>query len=162
MGRAILDGLTRWFLIAGNVLLLLLLALVGVEITLRNVFLSSTKIADEYSGYMFCWLTLLGFVCVARDDRFIRVEFLLTRLQGVKRRVVMVFGSICGLVLSTVVCYATARLTYTSYLFNSMSAQYSQTPLVIPQALMPVAFFLMAVVYGVELLRAVAPERERP
>jgi TRAP-type C4-dicarboxylate transport system permease small subunit len=162
MGGALLDGLTRRLLVAGNVLLLLLLGLVGVEITLRNVFLGSTKIADEYSGYMFCWLCLFGFVHVARNDRFIRVEFLLTRLRGAPRRAVMVFGSVCGLVLSVIVCYATAQLAYTSYRFHAASAQYSQTPLAVPQALMPVAFLLMAIVYTVELVKAAAGAREKP
>jgi TRAP-type C4-dicarboxylate transport system permease small subunit len=155
IGGAFLNRLTRWLLVAGNVLLLLLLGLVGVEITLRNVFLVSTKIADEYSGYMFCWLCLFGFVYVARNDRFIRVEFLLTRLRGVKRQVLMVFGSICGLILSAIVCFATAQLAYTSYRFHAASAQYSQTPLAMPQVLMPAAFFLMAIVYVVELVKAV-------
>jgi TRAP-type C4-dicarboxylate transport system permease small subunit len=160
MGGAVLDGLIRRLLVVANVLLLLLLALVGVEIVVRNVFFGSTKISDEYSGYMFCWLCLFGFVHAARDDRFIRVEFLLTRLRGVPRRVVAVFGTISGLALSVVVCYATALLAYTSYRFHAASPQFSQTPLAAPQALMPVAFFLMAVVYGAELVRHLMRRRE--
>jgi TRAP-type C4-dicarboxylate transport system permease small subunit len=104
---------------------------------------------------MFCWLTLLGFLYAARNDRFIRVDFLVNRLKGIGRDVADIAASACGFALSAIVCYATVKLAYTSYLFHATSSQYSETLLVIPQSIMPVAYFLLAVVYAEGIVRGV-------
>ena len=150
---AVMDGIAWWFMAAARIFLVLMLLLICLEIILRNFFLISTKIADEYSGYLTCWATLCGFLYAARHDYFIRVEFMLTRLRGRSREVALLFGSLCGLIVTMVTCYACALLVWNSWRFHSTSQQYSETLMAIPQGLLPVAFFLLAVVYLEDVIR---------
>ena len=166
--NAVIDRISWWFMAAARIFLVLMLLLILLEIFLRNFFLISTKVADEYSGYLTCWATLCGFLYVARSDYFIRVEFLLNRLRGPSREVTLLFGSLCGFIVTLVVCYAGTMLVWNSYRFHSTSQQYSETLMAIPQALLPVSFFLLAVVYLEDIIRRCvglfsgAPQEARP
>lgn len=148
-----LERLSLWFMVAARVLLVMMLGLIVLEIVLRNFFLTSTQISDEYSGYFACWLTLFGFIQVARSDRFIRVEFLLSRLRGVAREVVLILGSLATLIVAAVVCYAATLLVLNSYRFHATSSQYSETLMFIPQSLMPFAFFMLCLIAIEDILR---------
>ena len=61
------------------VMLLLMVVLMGVEIGYRTAASASTQIADEYSGYLFTWMTLCCFLYAQRSDRFLRVDSLRNR-----------------------------------------------------------------------------------
>jgi TRAP-type C4-dicarboxylate transport system permease small subunit len=154
--QATMDTIAFWFMAAARIFLVLMLLLICLEIILRNFFLISTKVADEYSGYLTCWATLCGFLYAARNDYFIRVEFMLTRLRGPRRELALLFGSLCGLIVTVVVCYASVLLVWNSYRFHSTSQQYSETLMAIPQGLLPVSFFLLAVVYLEDVIRRIA------
>ncbi len=154
--RAILDGITWWFSAAARVFLVLMLLLIVLEIILRNFFLISTKVSDEYSGYLACWATLCGFLHAARNDYFIRVEFLLNRLTGRRREATLLFGSVCALLVTIVVLYACTMLVWNSYRFHATSQQYSETLMAIPQALLPIAYFLLGVVFVEDIVRRCA------
>lgn len=151
--HAVLDGIAWCFMAAARIFLVLMLLLIVLEIILRNFFLISTKVADEYSGFLACWATLCGFLYAARNDYFIRVEFMLTRLRGPSRELALLFGSLCGFIVTVVVCYACAMLVWNSYRFHATSQQYSETLMAIPQGLLPVSFFLLAVVYLEDIIR---------
>jgi TRAP-type C4-dicarboxylate transport system permease small subunit len=149
----VVDGISRGVMVAASILLVMMLGLIVLEIVLRNFFHTSTQIADEYGGYLACWLTLFGFIQVARRDRFIRVEFLLVRLSGAMREIVLIIGSLAMLIVAAVVCYAATLLVFNSYRFHAASSQYSETLMFIPQSLMPVAFFMLCLIAIEDILR---------
>lgn len=128
---------------------------------MRALFGASTLISDEYSGYLFSWLTLASFLFGMRTKAFLRVEFVVGRLRGGSRAVVEVFAALAGLIVAGVICYASSVLTLTTWKFNALSSQYSQTPLYIPQLVMPLAFALLSVAYLAQLLTLV-DELRRP
>lgn len=52
-------------------LLVALLLLINVEVFGRYLFNYSTLVADEYGGYLYAWIVLLGGVHLLRSDRYL-------------------------------------------------------------------------------------------
>lgn len=124
-----------------------MVVLINVEVAARYLFSTSTLIADEYSGYLFVWLTLLGFSYALQSGQFLRVEGLIKRLSAPWRRVADLLTGVVGLIVSLVCIYATWSLFAGSWQFGSRSIQPSATPLWMPQLLLPVAFALLVPFY---------------
>ena len=156
-----LDALSRVLLAFSNVLLVLLFLLINAEILLRTTFGRSTLISDEYSGYTLCWLTLAGFLFAMRTDSFLRVGFIVERATGVWRRGLEALAALGGLFISCVAAYASVVLTQTTWRFNTISSQFSETPLYIPQSVMALSFVLLAIAYAVQLLVTILGGRAR-
>ena len=71
------SGLGRWTGAACDAagwMLVAMVVLVCAEIAARTLLGSSTLIADEYSGYLFVWITLIGFAHALQLGTFLRVE----------------------------------------------------------------------------------------
>ena len=136
LGRG-LDRLGNYFLLAAAAMLMLMLVLLGVEIVDRAVFKSSTQIADEYSGYLFTWATMLCFLYAQRNGRFLRVESLRNRLSPKGQAFADSLADFLAAVLCAVLVYATWATLRGSIQFGSVSVQPSQTPLAYPQFMMP-------------------------
>jgi TRAP-type C4-dicarboxylate transport system permease small subunit len=140
----------RWFDRLGDllvavsaVMLLLMVALMGTEIAARALLRTSTQIADEYSGYLFTWITLCSFLHVQSTDRFLRVDSLRKRLTPQARAAMDSVASLLAAALTAVLLYASWFTFRGSVAFGSLSIQPSQTPLYLPQAIMPAGFALL-------------------
>lgn len=134
-------------------LLVLLLVLINVEVAGRYVFSTSTLIADEYGGYLFAWIVLLGAVNLLRSDRYLTMTWLVDRLPAPVQNMVGIVSAAIGLAVSAVALYATAMLTLASWRFGSVSIQPSATPLVWVQIILPAGYALLCLVYVEEILR---------
>lgn len=154
--RVMLDGLSRGLLAFSNVLLAALFLLINFEIALRATSGRSTLISDEYSGYLFCWLTLSGFLYAMRTDAFLNVAFAVKRLSGRWHTAALAFAALGGLVVSAIALHASCTLVLTTWRFHAVSSQYSQTPLYLPQLVMPAAFALLSLAYAERLLTHIA------
>ena len=142
LGR-LFDRLGDILVAVSTVMLLLMVVLMGVEIGYRTLFQASTQIADEYSGYLFTWMTLCCFLYAQRSDRFLRVDSLRNRWSPRMRAAADGIASLLTAGLTAVLLYATWATFRASVEFNSLSIQSSQTPLWLPQAIMPVGFALL-------------------
>lgn len=142
-----MDRLGDVFVAASSVMLLLMMVLLGVEIGDRAVFKSSTQIADEYSGYLFTWMTLCCFLYAQRTDRFLRVDAFRSRLGPRGRALADGVAAVLAAALTAVLVYATWATFRASLQFGSVSIQPSQTPLAIPQAIMPLGLALLTLAF---------------
>jgi len=153
LGRA-LDRASLALCDLGGWLLLALAGLVNVEIGLRYLLGGSTLVADEYGGYLFVWLTLLGFGHALRSGQFLRVEAALERFGPRLRVACAALGAAVGLgvaAITTHACYGTVAL---SLRFNTLSIQPSATPLWLPQAIMSLTFGWLCILYLDTLVRS--------
>ena len=146
LGRS-LDRLGGWMLLLAGVLLFLMLVLMVVEIAVRGIFHVSTQIADEYSGYLFLAMTMASFLYAQRQDRLMRINMFRVRMSLRWRAGVDGVTSLMAVVLSVILCDATWNTVWGSMQFGSVSIQYSQTPLYIPQILMPVGFAILGIAF---------------
>jgi len=130
-----------------GVLLALVVVLVNVEIVLRYLFGKSTLVSDEYSGYFFVWMSLLGFGYALQTGQFLHVEALIGRFRGAALESAELFGALAGAAVAMVTTYACALTFLASWKFGTRSIQPSATPLWLPQCVMPVAFGWLSAIY---------------
>jgi len=148
-----LDALATVSLWIAGLTLVAILILMNVEIVVRYLFGSSTLIADEYAGYGFAVLILTGFVYAHRRRAFLRVDIAARRLRGRPGRVVLALAALFGMVVAIFSAYAGYKTLALSMLFGSTSAFASETPLYLPQLVLPVGFGLLALSFAEEALR---------
>ena len=141
------DAVTRVMLFAAGLLVLALIALINVEIVSRYIFNTSTLFADEYGGYALVWICLLGFAYALRTDQFLSVDAFASRLPPAGRSFSVLLGAIVGICVAGLLAYSTYRLTASNLRFGSVSIQPSATPLWIPQAILPLGFGWLCIVY---------------
>jgi TRAP-type C4-dicarboxylate transport system permease small subunit len=149
----ILDRLSLGLTHVASIGLVLLVVLVNVDIFARYLLNRSTMIADEYGGYLFVWITMLGVLHTLRAERFLNVMFVVERLSPRGRNLLGISAAGIGFVVCAILAYGTIRLVNTSVMFGTRSIQYSGTPLVWPQLILPVGFVLLCVAYLQEIAR---------
>lgn len=143
-------GLTRWTGWACDFAGLLLVAmalLIGVEILVRTLGGKSTMISDEYSGYLFVWITMIGFARALQMGAFLRVDNLVQLMSARGRALADVVSAAAGVLVSAVCTYSTGVLWLGSFRLGTVSIQPSATPLYLPQLILPLGMALLALLY---------------
>ena len=153
LGR-VLDAVTHAMFGLACLVVVLLVVLVNVEVAARYFFNTSTLVADEFGGYALVWICLLGFAQALRSGQFLRVDALVLRLPRRGRQAAEVVAALVGLAVSAVLAHATFGTMAGSWRFGSLSIQPSMTPLWLPQAVMPLGFGWLCLVYLRELVLA--------
>ncbi len=136
LGRC-LDRLSVAMMALAMLFLAAMAVLMNVEILGRTLFRTSTMIADEYSGYFFCWLFLCALTYVQRQGGLLKVEILTNRLSGRPALALEVFASLACALLTAILAWTTWETVISSLDFGSTSLSIAETPLWIPQLIMP-------------------------
>lgn len=147
-----------------DLLLVALLVLINVEVVARYGFGRSTLIADEYGGYLFVWITMLGALHLLRSDKYLMMTWAVDKLGPAARNRIAIGSAMIGLVVSLVSLHAAIGLVQISWRFGSLSIQPSATPLVWPQLVLPLGYGVLVLAYAEEILRrclGLTPRRDR-
>ena len=112
-----------------------------------TVFGGSTLVSDEYSGYLFVWITLIGFAHALQLGTFLRVDNVVSLLGPRGRAITDLLAALAGVAVSAVCVYATGKLVLASLQFGTRSIQPSATPIWIPQVILPLGFTALVAVY---------------
>jgi TRAP-type C4-dicarboxylate transport system permease small subunit len=136
--------LERATIFVSALLVVLMAVLMNVETLLRYVFGASTRISEEYSGYLFCAATMIGFYPALMQGRFLRITALLSLLPSRVRAIWEVVIALVSAAFCLIVAFECWNLFQTSRAFGSISQEYSATPLMYPQAILPLGFALLA------------------
>jgi len=129
------------------VMLFLMFAFMNAEVAARYLFGSALYFADEYSRYLFTYLTLIGFAYCYRKSYFLNVNMALHRLPPRVVAFANMSSALVGLLLMAVVIDASWHTFWLSFRFNTLSTEPSQTPLYIPQSALPFGFGLLALAF---------------
>lgn len=140
-----LRRLERGLLALSIGLIVCIVLLMAVEIVLRYFFSLSTRISEEYSGYLFCAATLAAFFPALTTGRFLRIPTLISRFPNRLRAVAEVVIALVSAGFCLVLTWQTWDLFRMSVAFGSRSEQFSETPLMYPQALLPLGLGLLAI-----------------
>lgn len=144
-----IQNLIRWidrFAAAGGYVsaffMVLIVLLITVEIFLRTALNFSTLIADEYSAYFFVAVVMLGLALTLRDEAHIRITLALSRLSPRVERVVDLIVSLIAAALCTFALYHSALLVYDTYALDMTADSISETPIFLPQLVIPIGLLL--------------------
>jgi len=143
--KKMLDILERIGIVLSVLCLVAMAVLMNTEVFLRYVLGFSTQISDEYAGYLFIAATMLCFYPALRRNRFLQIQALVELLPFKVRAVLEILSTVCGAFICVVLGWQASKLSLSSLRLDSVSLQISQTPLWIPQIVVPIGFALLFV-----------------
>ncbi len=149
----ILDYTATGMLGLAILVLALIFCLMNIEIIARSLFGVSTLLSDEYAGYGFAFVICAGLVYAHRSDALLNVGFGLSLMSTRIRIAADTLASIVSLVTAGFAAYAGYSAWSLSWMFGSTSAFASETPLWLPQLVVPVGFGLLSLSFLEEFMR---------
>jgi TRAP-type transport system small permease protein len=156
MKNMMLSQIDRISKIAGllsAVFMVLIVILINVEIVIRTFFNRSTYIADEYSSYFLVAVVLLGLAYAAKHNCHIRVEVIRTRLSKGSRRIVDIFCLAAAIILMLYGTYHASYMAFDAYSMNITADSISETPIFLPQLMIPLGLILFVLQLIATLIR---------
>jgi TRAP-type C4-dicarboxylate transport system permease small subunit len=147
MKKTLLAWIDKGAQTAGQVSALFMVSivvLINVEIILRALFNTSTLIADEYSGYFLVAVVLMGLAYALKHDAHIRVEVIRTRLGHRGKNRVDAGCTLLGIVITIYAIYHAVLMAKDAYLLEMTADSISETPLFLPQLMIPLGLILFA------------------
>ena len=118
----------------------LMTLLILAEILMRTFFGQSTLNASEYSGYTLAAMIYLGLGFSFRQGAHIRITFLRERLKGWTLHLMEITCALAGSVLCVLSTAFMWEMVSTSYQRGATAYTVSETPLWIPQSIVPVSY----------------------
>jgi len=134
--------------------------MIAVEIICRSVFKTSTMVADEFSGYLMVVAVMAGLAYTLESDSHIRITILLVKLGPNAKRFMEVLATGFALALTLFVCYHAGLMVYDSYSYDMRADSISETPIFIPQLIVPLGLaglVLQLVALFIRRLKACSP-----
>jgi TRAP-type C4-dicarboxylate transport system permease small subunit len=139
---ALYDGaawLAALFMMA--LLAAVLLSIVGRELNFH------VKGTDAYAGYCMAAAGFLALAHTLKRGEHIRVTLLLSALPATARRALELWSLACAMVLSALLAFYAARLSWQSRAFNDVSTGNDATPLWLPQLGMAIGTLILFVAF---------------
>src|SRR5260370_20328077 len=113
--------------------LIVMLGVIGVDITTRAVFNFSFEVSDELGGYMLVVITFISLPVCQVNDSFHHVEFVQSRLSARGRAISHVVFDLLSLGFATALLWQLIRFEMSSWRFDSPTSTYLAQPLWIPR-----------------------------
>ena len=138
-----IDTCSRWGAYLSSLAMLSIVTLILVEIVLRTFFNSSTMISDEYSGYLMVTMVMLGLSYTLAEGSHIRITILSERLKGRAAQSLDLVATLIAATLCGYALYHSLWMVQDTYSYQILADSISETPLYLPQILIPVGLLLL-------------------
>lgn len=135
--------------------ILLMMGLIVYDVLMRYVFMSPTLFGDEVSGYLLVMAAFLPLAITLKEDRHIRVDVLTKRLPARHQVWLELILSIISIAAVTILLWRSIILTQNLYIRGVIFPSVLQTPLYIPQSLIPLGLSMLLLQYIVEVVKIV-------
>ena len=116
---------------------------------------------DEYTGYLLVLTTFLGLAYTLRTDGHIDVDLVVRHLPPRIKSGFRIVTTSIALVLTILLTIYTGDKTWSAYRMGSIATSPLETPLFVPQLVIPIGFGLLAVslfTYLWKMVRAISTE----
>lgn len=132
-------------LMIGGVFLTLSVMLIVAEIAGRNVFGVSMVGADEIASFAVIWSVFFTASIAVKRNLHIRIDIIFTVVPASVALWLDAFGTTLSFLFAAYLTYSGAFLAYESWFFGEMTMTMLRLPLWIPQLILPIGGFLLAV-----------------
>ena len=132
-----------------------IMLLTMAEVISRYVLRNPIMLADEFGGYSYAAISLLGLAYTMREGRHIRIQFVVTRLPAKVSNWLRVFTLAAACTYAIVASQVSYGFIFDAFDRNIRSASHLMTPLGWPQIALPVGFILLSIALLLELFRAI-------
>jgi C4-dicarboxylate transporter, DctQ subunit len=130
--------------VIGAVCLLTVSFIVTYEVCMRYLFKSPTTWVAELSVYLCMGIGLLGAAYALKSDSHFTIDIFVDRLKPENRRRIKILTNLMGFAYSCVFVYKGIEMVKFSYDMEDISTGMLETPLWIPQLLIPIGGLLLA------------------
>jgi TRAP-type C4-dicarboxylate transport system permease small subunit len=155
--RRLLEALHRFEDVLLAVLLSALVILAAAQIFLRISFDEALSFADPVARALVLWVGLLGALAATREGKHISLDVLSARLSGGWKRAAQALSALVGMVVCAVLGWYSLELVALER--EAASFWIEGVPSWVPQLILPVAFFAMALRFGLLALLGVEEEK---
>jgi TRAP-type C4-dicarboxylate transport system permease small subunit len=153
--RSILTAVNRWCTFASGLMLLIGLAAVLYAVMARAVFNEPATWAFDLTSYGLLFVVFLATAQTLEHNGHVRIDFLLSRLRGRRKRWVEALTQALGLVFLLLLLWATGHKTFESIEGDWVSPSIYEFPLRYVYWIMPVGTALMVLTAIAKLSTAV-------
>lgn len=153
-----IDACTLAGVRAASIFMVLIVLMILVEIVARTFFHASTLVADEYSAYFFVAVVMLGLAYTLRERGHIRITLLFSRFGPGTERALDITATLMAMALCTFALYHAGMMVYDTYSLDMTADSISETPIWIPQIVIPLGLLLFDLQLLAKLLRRLFPE----
>jgi TRAP-type C4-dicarboxylate transport system permease small subunit len=151
-----LGRLEDWLL---AILVLVLVALAGAQIVLRNVFDTGLGWADPFLRTLVLWTGMLGALAAVRDDKHIALDVLQRFLSPPARRIVRVITLGFAAAICAAMAWYSIALVRIDWAEAAQAGTPSTIPAWLPEMILPFGFALMAARF---VVHAFLPQSQPP
>ena len=138
-----------------SVFMILIVALILLEIFLRTFFKTSTLISDEYSAYFFVAVVMLGLSYTFKENGHIRITIILSRLSPKLEKIFDIWTSFIAFAISSFLFVYSLKMVVETYQLGMRADSIAETPIFIPQIVLPVGFFIFSLQILMRILRRI-------
>ena len=128
-----------------SVAVVLMVCLVVLEVLLRSTIGFSFGFVDELVSYLVVVVTFFGVCVTFRNNALFKVEMFYAKLSEGTRRVLDIFHAVLSLGLCGILIYYAFFLISSSFRRGTISQSKLETPLYIPQLIIPVGLIILVV-----------------
>jgi len=128
--------------LSGGLVLVMMVSL-GYDVVARHLFNSPTIWADEMSGYLLVAITFLGAAYTLTKDAHVRVDTLIDRLDGKKRRGLILVTDVISVAFLLVYAWQVYKLAIDAYVSVKIAPTLLRTPIYIPELVLPIGMTLL-------------------
>ena len=153
----LLDWVIKACAVAACLILAFMTVAISLEVVLRSFFSATLEFTDEYSGYMVLATCALGVAWCREQNALLTVDFLVKRLSPAWRARVEIIDGLAALAFCALILYYVSTFWLTTIARKLTAATLQQTPLWVPQILLPLGFFLLCLVIARKLVRPDPP-----
>jgi TRAP-type transport system small permease protein len=125
--------------------MVLIVVLMSLEIFSRSVLGASTLVVSDYSGYFLVALVVLGLGFTLREDGHIRIRLIRARIPESLGKWLDVSIALAAMVMTGFALRVSLSMALASQRLDMRADTIAQTPLWIPQIVIPVGLALLLI-----------------
>jgi len=151
----VIDGISYYSGYFAGWLVLGIMGLTMVEVISRYVLRHPIMLADEFGGYSFAAISLIGLAYTMKEGRHIRIQFVVSRLP-VKvsnwLRLITLGAALVYAIVASKVSYGFIGDAFDRHI---RAASHLMTPLAWPQLVLPIGFTLLSIILAAEVIQVI-------
>jgi TRAP-type C4-dicarboxylate transport system permease small subunit len=143
--RRLATVLARLSSALGATTLVAMTLMVIVDIVMRTLLQRSLGFVEEITGYLVVLVTLFGVAITFREKEMFRVGFLYQRFPVAVQRALGVVFMLAAAAFCALLLWQTGQMVWSTYMRGKIAATELQTPLYLPQLLLPLGFLVLLI-----------------
>ena len=150
---ATIERVAQW---AGQAVLAFMVVTICYDAIMRYAFAAPTSWSLEVNTFLIVYVAVMVAADVQRTDSHIRITFFADKLGARAQRATRAAIGIVGAVFAGIMTWRGVLIAYQAWDYGERVSSSFGTPMVVPYALLPLGFGLLAIRFALDVLDAVA------